>query len=443
MKNRDARWTEVPTGDEGVTRNGIMVRKEGMQSVMAEATRLTVEGRLSEATELIQSTLGSLPVSGMSPTASRSADELPQLESGAVDASPPPPVRRWRETGPAARTGNLVKLLRRGAAVRRRSPRLPRSRGRLHPLPQAPADGAVGQFVAASYTNAAGTRSYKLYIPSGYAGRAAGRGASLAVPLIVMLHGGTQTADDFAAGTNMNQLAERNTFLVAYPEQPTSANGARCWNWFQVADQHRNAGEPSLIAGITRQIMEDHDVDASRVYVAGFSAGGAMAAVMAATYPDLYAAAGVHSGLVYGAAHDLPSAFKAMKQGPAFQHGRQPAVGIPLIVFHGDQDQIVDRANADRLLDHWRRAADKGPDGPPMPPGEASVQRGQAAAGRQYTRFLYPDASGGTGMEQWIIHQAGHAWSGGTAAGSYTDPQGPDASAEIVRFFDEHPKRTG
>ncbi|HWB72642.1 MAG TPA: PHB depolymerase family esterase [Egibacteraceae bacterium] len=426
----------------GVTGKGIIVLKESMQSAMAEATRLTVEGRLAEATDLIHSTLGSLPVSGMSPTASKSADQQPQPEPGAVDASPPPPVRTWRDTGSATRTRNLVTLLRRGAAVPRRSLRLPRSRGRAHPFPQTAPDGAAGQFVTASYTNAAGTRSYKLYIPSGYAGRT-GQAGSLAVPLIVMLHGGTQTADDFAAGTNMNQLAERNTFLVAYPEQPTSANGARCWNWFQAADQHRSAGEPSLIAGITQQIMHDHHVDASRVYVAGFSAGGAMAAVMAATYPDLYAAVGVHSGLTYGAAYDLPSAFKAMKQGPAIQHGRQPAVGIPLIVFHGDQDQIVDRANADRLLDHWRRAADKGPGDLPTPPREAGVERGQVAAGRQYTRFLYPDASGGTGMEQWIIHQAGHAWSGGTPAGSYTDPQGPDASAEIVRFFDEHPKRTG
>ncbi len=355
-------------------------------TAMAEATRLTRQGRLAEATALIQQTLAS-----------------------------PAAARR------TPRTGWLNRRTLRNLRIPRRPEAAPGDR-----LEAPPGDRPAGQFQAHSYTNGAGTRAYRLYVPAGAAGRP--------LPLVVMLHGGSQDAATFAAATGMNDLAERQGFLVAYPEQPSSANPGKYWNWFVLGHQRRDAGEPSLIAGITRQVIDRHGADASRVYVAGFSAGGAMAAVMAAVYPDLYAACGVHSGLPYAAAADVTSAFTAMKQGPS-QPARRRAHPLPLIVFHGDRDATVAPANAAGLIDDVL-AADGRSGRPP-----ATVTTGQVPGGYAYTRTCYPDLAGTALAERWSIHRAGHAWSGGTPHGSYTDARGPDASAEFIRFFHEHPAR--
>jgi poly(hydroxyalkanoate) depolymerase family esterase len=303
-------------------------------------------------------------------------------------------------------------------------PKLPRGMAGMPASVPRPSAGPLlpGRFLDFSYANAAGERLCKLYVPSK-------RNAKTA-PLIVMLHGGTQNADDFAAGTRMNELGERDGFLVAYPEQSRSANAMGYWNWFQPADQQRGRGEPLLIAGLTAQIIEQHAIDPRRVYIAGFSAGGAMAAVMASAYPDVYAGAGVHSGLPAGAAHDVPSAFAAMAKGAPAPPRAAP---VPLMVFHGDDDPTVDHVNADCLV---QAVLSNG-----GTRQQSLTSRGQVPGGHQYTCRAYTGRDRTPLVEHWTIHQAGHAWSGGSPNGSYTDPQGPDASAELVRFFAHHALR--
>ena len=294
-----------------------------------------------------------------------------------------------------------------------------------------------GRFVDGSYTSAYGTRAYKLYIPSGYSGQA--------LPLLAMLHGCSQDPDDFATGTSMNTLAELHTFLAVYPAQASSANAGKCWNWFRPQDQQRDAGEPAFLAGLTRQIMAMYHVDATRVFVAGMSAGAAMSVILGTTYPDLYAAVGAHSGLAYGAAHDLATALIAMWHGgPALARGAAdapragaPAWVVPTIVFHGDCDTTVDVVNADHVLAQWVDA-DDGRDTTTGTDQGVTVERGQVPGGHAYTRSIYHDPQGRAIMEKWIVHQAGHAWSGGSPSGSHTDPRGPNASAEMVRFLSEH-----
>jgi poly(hydroxyalkanoate) depolymerase family esterase len=352
---------------------------DARHATMAEALRLTKAGRLSEASFLLQQSL-----------AAGSASPVPPAGPGAVGMVGPTRLRGG--TSPS----------RRGAAAR------------------AAASGATRHL---THTESAGTRTYDLYVPTSYTGRR--------VPLVVMLHGGSQDASDFAAGTRMNDLAERHAFLVAYPQQSRAANQGGYWNWFSPADQRAGTGEPAIIAGITRQVINDLAVDPSRVYVAGLSAGGAMAAVMAATYPDLYAAVGVHSGIAYRAAHDVPSAFAAMRTG-----GTPTATSaVPLIVIHGDQDATVAPVNADKLI-AARLAI-----------GDTTVQHGPTKkennTGRPYTSIAHHNLRGTPVAQSWIVHGAGHAWAGGSRTGSYTDPRGPDASAEMIRFFLLHQVLSG
>lgn len=389
---------------------------------LLEATRLTKAGKLVEALQLMLGTgnaanVAAPTLSGLTP---------PDIEGVVEPAGATQPATPGASRAPpsvAMRTGPSPPSLRDLMSQSGFQPPGTR-RGGLSPMAgHVPVpDGA--QFLAASFSNDAGSRPYKLYIPSGYR-------PDVAVPLIVMLHGCTQSPDDFAAGTRMNEAAEDHTCLVVYPAQTAAANMQKCWNWFIEGDQHRGQGEPSLLAGITRQVMRDFAVDPQRVYVAGLSAGGAAAAIMGDAYPDLFAAIGVHSGLACGAARDLPSAFAAM-------HGHGPTPDtrcgarqriVPAIVFHGDRDSTVDPRNADAVVAQSTQAA----------PLTTHAEQSRATGGHGYSRTLCIDAAGRTVIEKWVVHGAGHAWFGGSAAGTYTDPRGPDATREMVRFFLEHP----
>lgn len=298
-----------------------------------------------------------------------------------------------------------------------------------------------GQFLNKSFTNQDGTRAYKLYIPGSYCGQA--------MPLVVMLHGCTQNPDDFSNGTRMNRIAEEQQCFVVYPAQGQSANASKCWNWFKADNQQRGQGEPSIIAGITREVASNYQLDADRVYVAGLSSGGAMAVIMAATYPELYAAVGVHSGLPYASAHDLPSALAAMRGSVPGSHRAYPpspdsrASSTPIIIFHGDADSTVNACNGEQLMQqNLREAAPDKHSGARRRQPNVIVEQGQVPNGHRYTCTSHHDDEGRILAEQWLIHGAGHAWAGGSSSGSYTDPKGPDATREMLRFFYAHAQAT-
>jgi poly(hydroxyalkanoate) depolymerase family esterase len=401
---------------------------------MAEVTRLTREGRLGQAMAVLRA---ALPVASPSAAHSGPAEGTQQGPSQAtapmLDMTPPSAGAgsAWSsassgeasadERSQGTGRSQIPEALRGFLA---RASRSEQFESLIEPSARkAPARLPYGaKFDERSFANAAGSRAYKIYVPSGYRGQA--------VPLVVMLHGCTQSPDDFAAGTGMNEVAEEHTFLVAYPAQSQAANTSRCWNWFKPGDQQRHQGEPALIAGITRQIMEDFSVAPGRVYIAGLSAGGAAAAIMGATYPDLYAAIGVHSGLACGAARDMPSAFTAMRQGGSSAVVASPNGSgvLPTIVFHGDRDTTVNPVNGAQVIAQSAGAGDL----------SRTVSHGKSPAGMRYTRTVQADASGRTVTEHWVLHGAGHAWSGGSSAGTYTEPRGPDASREMLRFFLQH-----
>lgn len=349
-----------------------MFTKNALPVELLEATRLTQAGRLVEATAAIQNLLrGQTTPGSVSDAAPR---HVIDAEFSRVDDAP----------------------------AKAKQP-----------------DGLPGQFISASFSNHAGTRPYKLYVPKGHAGEPR--------PLIVMLHGCTQTPDDFAAGTRMNALAQERGYFVLYPAQTRAANRSRCWNWFKRADQRRDKGEPAILAGMTRECVRRYAIDARRVYVAGLSAGGAMAAVLAAAYPDLYAAVGVHSGLAAGSAHDVQSAFAAMRGTPPSRAvGKPTSRSVPVIVFHGDRDTTVHPRNGEQVI---LESADPG--------AASSVEQGQVPGGHAYTRRVHRDSRGRLVLEHWLVHGAGHAWSGGSPSGSYTDPKGPDAAQAMLRFFEQ------
>ena len=354
---------------------------------MAEVTRLTRAGKLAEAMALLRG--GGAPTAGERPGG------------------------RFRPLSQAVKLTGIKDMIAalRDKAVSFADP----GEGRA----SSPATPQGARFEERTYASAAGSRNYKVYVPSGYKGQP--------LPVVTMLHGCTQNPDDFAAGTRMNELAEEQTLLVVYPRQPQSANAQKCWNWFDAENQRRDGGEASLIAGLVREVVGEFSADASRVYVAGLSAGGAAAANLAQTHPDVFAAVGVHSGLACGAAKDMPSAFAAMARGGAFS-AKGAGATVPTIVFHGDADRTVNPVNAEQVV------AQAKPD--------ASLteveMRGQTPDGMTYTRTVRLDVASREVVEQWTLHGAGHAWSGGSLDGSFTDPRGPDASREMIRFFLQH-----
>ena len=342
------------------------------QNSMAEATRLMRSGNLQAATAAIQAALGGAAMPA-------SVDDVNVIDVEAHEVGREAPARPQ-----PAQPGPTVK------------------------------PGPAGQFISGSHTEgAAGTREYKLYIPP----------ASFEepLPLVVMLHGCTQNPDDFAAGTGMNEAALKRGFYVLYPAQTQHANSSRCWNWFKHNHQKRGRGEPALLAGMTRDVMKRYNIDPQRVYVAGLSAGGAMAAILGDAYPDLFAAVGVHSGLPTGSATNVQTALSVMQTGAA--PGARTAASPPTIVFHGDKDATVNPANGEHVV-----AASAGAAKPEQ-------KRARSGNGRDYTQRIYKEAGGRVVAEHWAVHGAGHAWSGGSARGSYTDGQGPDASEEMLRFF--------
>ena len=301
-----------------------------------------------------------------------------------------------------------------------------------------PRSGPVGRTFSGAYTNGAGTRPYSGYLPSTYH-------AGAAVPLVVGLHGCTQSADEFRKQTGLDDLAEAKNFIVVYPQQIRDANPMGCWNWFKGADMVRGQGEPSIIAGITQWVQQHYSVDPKRIYVEGFSAGAAMANVMGATYPDLYAAIGVGSGVEYdgGTAALGGAALDPRQSGhAAFQAMGKHAREVPALVFHGGKDQTLPVNNAEKLVQQWQTTdalVEYGAPSPSFPQTPASTHTKLSPAFQLYTVNSYNDGHRREVLEYWLVPDMDHAWSGGCSCGSYSYPSGPDESRAMYDFFIEHP----
>lgn len=381
------------------------------RGLMLDAARLTRAGRLHEATRAIRSALGdTLRADAPAPGHGDVLDGL------VTEVGPAGPRDACRIEPPAGL----------------RSPR-------PAPAPHdAPDDRLRGGVHRGTHAHGSMSRDYRLFVPPDAAGRA--------LPLVVMLHGCTQDPEDFAAGTRMDVHARAQGVVVLYPAQSRRANPQGCWNWFKHTHQRRDRGEPGLIASMAQDVVRRYGLDPDRVYVAGLSAGGAMAALVAACHPEVFAAVGVHSGLAPGAAASLPEAMAAMR-GAAGPHapgidaarGGHPVIDIgaaaarpapldvPAIVFHGDHDRTVHPCNGEQVIDAVI--------GTPSGRAPTQVEHGESGGGRRFTRRVHGARDGRPDAEHWIVHGAGHGWAGGSPAGTYTDPGGPDASAEMLRFF--------
>ncbi len=401
-----------------------------LKQLLGNATDLVRKGQLADATRAIQQALGGAMADPATAAALRSG--APQMPvSAAPHAAQPGP--RWRLGFVRAEVEDAVVIdLPEEDAPANREPR-------SEPLPSAvpkPPSGhpaeVPGSFTRVAFAHAGAPQDhYYLYVPPG-------ANAGTPMPLVLMLHGCTQHPEDFATGTGMNAAAAPANALVLYPAQPKSANPNGCWNWFRPQDQQRGTGEPAVLMAMLREVMARHPVDARRVYVAGLSAGGAMAALLGREYPDVFAAVGVHSGLQAGAAHHVMGALSAMKNGakpggplaPA-QPPVQRGAASPLIVFHGDADSTVHARNGEQLVEAALASATGAV--------EQGVHKGRSARGQGYTRTVYRHGNA-TVAEHWVLHGGGHAWAGGHAGGSHTDPLGVSATQEMLRFFLEHPR---
>ncbi|AOB31438.1 esterase [Bordetella sp. H567] len=382
--------------------------------MMAKATALTRNGQLGEATLAIQRALR-----GVQPGASTFTPATPATTAA--------PSLAPEHAGGHAKDAMVLDGYARVIDITDVTPAVDTESPPEVDVPQ------EERWIDGSFGHQGRKLAYKLFLPPCAAGVAADPR-----PMVVMLHGCTQDAADFAAGTRMHALARDLGVVVLYPEQGRHANPQRCWNWFKPQHQQRGRGEPAILAALVHAIAAEHQVDPDRVFIAGLSAGGAMAEIVGRCYPDVFAAVGVHSGLPAGSAKDVATALAVMRSGNAGASAAAVTGAVPpTIVFHGDADAIVHANNGAAIIDAARRA--NGLDASGVPP--AREAEGRTPTGQSYTRTVYSDADGRAAAEYWQLHGAGHAWSGGDARGSYTDPSGVDASAEMLRFFLAHPRR--